>query len=82
MDNDEYRNKYYPNLHPCMDNCKYWRDVCTGSLTGRSAKACHYNIDNDELRGDYPDLINGTCSKYVEGKGKSKRVPPYYLIRR
>lgn len=80
-ENDKYRNENYPNLHPCVDGCKYWRVTYTGTHCSSSSKCCHYNIDNDELRGDYPDLINGTCSKYEKGEGKGKRTQPFYKTR-
>ncbi len=80
-ENDKYRNAHYPDLHPCVDGCKYWRPLFAGTYFGNTTKGCHYNLDNNELRGDYPDLVNGTCSKYEKGKVKGKRTQPLYKIR-
>lgn len=77
-ENDKYRNAHYPDLHPCVDGCKYWRPLYNGVAHG--ARACHYNIVNDELRGDYPDLEKGTCSKFEKGKSCGKRTNPYVRV--
>lgn len=77
----KYVNEHYPNLHPCKDGCKYWRPLYAGTYAGNTSKCCHYNLDNGELRGDYPDCENGHCSKYTPGIGKGKRTTPYFKIR-
>lgn len=81
-DNDKYRNAHYPDLHPCVDGCKYWRSIYTAAHATNSTMMCHYNVDNNELRGDYPDLIRGTCSKFATGKSSGKRTQPYARIRK
>ena len=66
-ENDKYRNKHYPNLYPCKE-CYYWRSGGGGNTKKNmvgSFAMCHYNLWNDELRGSYPDYINGTCDKFL-----------------
>lgn len=65
LTNREIRELFYPKLDPCR-KCKYWKGHGTG------LPFCHYNIDNNKLRGSYPDFINETCDCF-EPKEKFKR---------
>lgn len=81
-ENDKYRNAHYPDLHPCVDGCKYWRPLFAGTYIGNTTKGCHYNLDENELRDEAPDLIHGTCKHYVKGKGQGKKTNPMLKIRK
>ena len=63
----------YPNIYPCLD-CKYWRYLNGGAkYEGRPIPAgsfrfpaCHYNIDEDELRGCAGGKECKRFAKYVD----------------
>lgn len=65
----------YPHVLPCMD-CVYWRYLYGGArYKGKPilddsfrVPACHYNIDNDELRGCPAGKGCKCFKKYVESE--------------
>lgn len=72
-ENEKYRNEHYPHFSPC-DKCYYWRgaNVVNRPHKSMSYPMCHYLLENNELRGCEPDLINGTCEKFIPVKEKKR----------
>ena len=51
------------NLLPC-DGCKYWSELCAGSMGCGSMEAMCLNSESKH----YSNMVHRGCNKYVRGK--------------